>query len=219
MNTLTLKELEKLGECHRNATAPLHGMEDTAIIWMTASKWFGQLLSLARRQLEQQEGLLGSPEGVRPPVLRVDSSSADVPPLGEGELGDLFCKDASGQAFWMEVSHPDGVRISDVVLRRDQVRSLIAHLQSWLSHGSFELKPASPVTNQPLGEKVDPGEGWRLLEEGEYLQEGDGFLMPNCSDWISYECRPDIFRGSKATGCPVKDYAHTWPWRRRVDVS
>lgn len=69
--------------------------------------------------------------------------------------------------------------------------------------------------------KADPGEGWRLLEENEPLQEGDGFLDPNCAyGWIDFACRPDLFRGGGKDGtwyfCPKRDYAHTWPWRRKV---
>ena len=65
------------------------------------------------------------------------------------------------------------------------------------------------------------GVGWRLLQEGEPLQEGDGFLHPDYPGfWTDYKCRPDIFRGGGAEGTwyhvPARDYAHTGPWRRRV---
>lgn len=57
---------------------------------------------------------------------------------------------------------------------------------------------------------VDVGEGWRLLAQGEGLKIGDGFLHPETSLWIDFDCRPDIFRGDK-------QIAHTWLWRRRVE--
>lgn len=65
------------------------------------------------------------------------------------------------------------------------------------------------------------GVGWRLLQEGEPLQGGDGFLHPDYPGfWTDYKCRPDIFRGGGTTGTwyhvPPRDFAHTWPWRRRV---
>lgn len=57
----------------------------------------------------------------------------------------------------------------------------------------------------------DPGEGWRLLTEGEKLQEGDGYQHPEFGElWIDYACRPDLFRGE------FNEVAHTWPWRRRI---
>lgn len=69
--------------------------------------------------------------------------------------------------------------------------------------------------------RADVGEGWILLAEGTPLQPGDGFLHPDYPDfWTDYECRPDIFRGGGSVGSryrvPKRDYAHTWPWRRRV---
>lgn len=67
---------------------------------------------------------------------------------------------------------------------------------------------------------VDPGEGWRLLAEGEPLKQGDGYAHPAYEGWIDYSCRPDIFRGGGINGSwyyvPRNDTAHTYPWRRRV---
>lgn len=77
-----------------------------------------------------------------------------------------------------------------------------------------ELADAVPGPMEVSG--VVPGVGWRLLTEGEPLLEGDGFLHPEHEGvWLDYACRPDIFRGNNVLGCPKKDYAHTWPWRRR----
>ena len=69
--------------------------------------------------------------------------------------------------------------------------------------------------------RADPGAGWRLLNEGEPLQAGDGFLHPDYPGfWTDYECRPDIFRGGGSAGSwyhvQKNDNAHTWPWRRRI---
>jgi hypothetical protein len=69
---------------------------------------------------------------------------------------------------------------------------------------------------------VELGNGWRLLVEGEPLRPGDGFQHPDIPDtWIDYACRPDIFRGCGKEGewyyVPQRDFAHTWPWRRRLD--
>jgi len=61
------------------------------------------------------------------------------------------------------------------------------------------------------------GEGWELLKEGEPLKPGDGFAHPDYPGfWSDYECRPDLFRGSEATGCPKNETAHTYPWRRKT---
>lgn len=130
-------------EYHRLGTAPIHGMDDKVIMMSAATQWFGQLLSLARRQLEQES--LGKGEAPSCAAQTQACAVPDVAPLGEGERGDLFCKDASGQAFWMENSPPDGVRIACIVLSRSQVPSLIAHLQRWLDTGSFALN----TTSQP----------------------------------------------------------------------
>lgn len=70
--------------------------------------------------------------------------------------------------------------------------------------------------------KIPIVEGWKLLEEGESLKEGDGFLHPDFpNSWIDYKCRPDIFKGSGQNGgwyvVPKNDTAHTWPWRRRIE--
>ncbi len=67
--------------------------------------------------------------------------------------------------------------------------------------------------------QTDVGEGWMLLPEGTPLKPGDGFLSPYFLCWIDYACRPDMFRGFGKDGdwyhVPKRDYAHTWPWRRR----
>lgn len=73
-----------------------------------------------------------------------------------------------------------------------------------------------------MAEKVEPGLGWRLLNEGEKLRRGDGFQHPEHPGvWVDYACRPDIFRGCGTEGAayfvPERDYAHTWPWRRRLE--
>lgn len=78
-----------------------------------------------------------------------------------------------------------------------------------------------PGSVQEAPNAIDPGEGWRLLEEGEPLLPGDGFLDPHSKGlWVSYECRPAIFTGSGKEGyygfCPKNDTAHTWPWRRKI---
>jgi hypothetical protein len=57
--------------------------------------------------------------------------------------------------------------------------------------------------------KINPGKGWRLLKEGERIKIGDGYLHPHYDKWFSFECRPDLFRDDK-------EFAHTWPWRRRL---
>lgn len=69
----------------------------------------------------------------------------------------------------------------------------------------------TPNITKPSGFGVDPGEGWRLLNEGEPLQEGDGFLSPyyHQGTWIDFVCRPDKFRGAGMV-------AKSWPWRRRM---
>lgn len=72
-----------------------------------------------------------------------------------------------------------------------------------------------------MAEKVAPGNGWQLLVEGEPLRPGDGFQRPDYPGvWVDYACRPDIFRGCGTEDSwyfvPKRDYAHTWPWRRRV---
>lgn len=88
------------------------------------------------------------------------------------------------------------------------------------SEGSPEGPSTASGSKPSQWPDVLPGEGWRLLEPGEPLQEGDGFLDPDYHTeiWIDYACRPDIFRGNKGLGCPVRDYAHTWPWRRKTNV-
>lgn len=53
------------------------------------------------------------------------------------------------------------------------------------------------------------GEGYRLLEHGEELKEGDGFLHPDYNYWIDFKCRPDLFRKDQ-------EFAHLWPWRRKI---
>lgn len=132
------------------------------------------LLSLARRQLEQREG---SPEGVRPPVPRVDSSSADVLPLGPlRHPGVIDFKDAAGMLGYLTQSQERVMTGTDyavpVAFDREQVRSLIAHLQSWLSHGSFELG------NQP----VQGDSGWQDIatapKDGKFLVLAEASGLP-----------------------------------------
>lgn len=70
---------------------------------------------------------------------------------------------------------------------------------------------------------IYPGDGWRLLNDGEPLRAGDGFLSPDHNGhWLDYACRPDIFKGGGTEGtwyfCPRADYAHTWPWRRKIEA-
>lgn len=74
-----------------------------------------------------------------------------------------------------------------------------------------------------LQNDIQVGEGWELLPEGTPLKPGDGFLHPDFNgEWVDYACRPDIFTGGGTKGSwyfvPKKDYAHTWPWRRRVST-
>jgi hypothetical protein len=64
------------------------------------------------------------------------------------------------------------------------------------------------------------GRGWRLLEKGERLEPGDGFMHPDQPGmWIDHACRPDLFTGGGSKGtyyfCPKDDTAHTFPWRRK----
>ncbi len=68
-----------------------------------------------------------------------------------------------------------------------------------------------PPYVEPEAPKVDPGEGWHLLLEGEPLRPGDGFKHPDYPQipWVAYDCRPDIFRGEG------KEVASKWPWRRK----
>jgi len=51
--------------------------------------------------------------------------------------------------------------------------------------------------------QIDPGKGWRLLEEGEPLADGDEFYSPESKRWIPREER---------------QLGIAWPWRRRVEV-
>lgn len=59
--------------------------------------------------------------------------------------------------------------------------------------------------------KIDPGKGWRLLEEGEPLMEGDSFKSPHAKLWLDFRARSKDFRNDR-------QFAHTWPWRRRVEA-
>lgn len=97
--------------------------------------------------------------------------------------------------------------------------ALIARAESLGMDGFDPDKFGKKVAKKTIAKKEMPdvGNGWRLLSEGEPLKPGDGYWCPNYDYWISFECRPSIFRGCPATGCPKKDYAHTWPWRRRID--
>lgn len=77
-----------------------------------------------------------------------------------------------------------------------------------------------PGSVQDVPKVMDPGEGWRLIEDGDPLLPGDGFMDPRIGVWIAYECRPDIFRGAGTKGSsyhvPKNDTAHTYPWRRKI---
>ena len=69
------------------------------------------------------------------------------------------------------------------------------------------LEEYSPKSN------YNAGLGWRFLSEGEPLQKGDGYIHPDFgTTWIDFESRPAIFRG------PEKEFAHLWPWRRRIEA-
>ena len=66
--------------------------------------------------------------------------------------------------------------------------------------------PVAPGFN-PTGltdNEVHPD--WRLLEENEPIQPGDGFM--DRDEWISYECRPDIFRGNVTAALFVSTSIH-----------
>lgn len=60
------------------------------------------------------------------------------------------------------------------------------------------------LTPHEVGEKY----GWRLLNEGEPLQEGDGFWHPDVAQWLVLPCRPELLREGGFI-------AHTFPHRRK----
>lgn len=102
-------------------------------------------------------------------------------------------------------------------IARKKCYETLAELDGYHAENPEGLRP--PVQESLTAEAdvppaVEPGEGWRLLEEGEPLQEGDGFLMPDYPKWISFECRADLFRRDRGG----RDCAHTWPWRRKVET-
>ncbi len=95
-----------------------------------------------------------------------------------------------------------------------------------LSVARQDLETIKTTSRAALGDIENaqpcPGAGWRLLNEGEPLQPGDGFQHPDQpGQWIDYDCRPNLFRGAGIEGTayytPKREWAHTWPWRRRVE--
>jgi hypothetical protein len=151
MSTLTLKELQEI--------------QINLKYFCNGSFRFGEakleaILSLARRQLEQQEG---SPEG--PSTTRsacAPPAHSDVPPLGEWRPQDTLMwervsfEDAFGDSCCLS-SKPKGVSLigaNGVEFSKEQIPSLIAHLQSWLLTGSFQLG------NQP----VQSDSGWLPID-------------------------------------------------------
>ena len=42
-----------------------------------------------------------------------------------------------------------------------------------------------------ISEYIDPGEGWRLLEEGELIEDGDHYLCPSREEWTSSTGNPN----------------------------
>jgi hypothetical protein len=90
------------------------------------------------------------------PCAGSGAAVTDVPPLGDiTSSGSLLFVDEDGDKgeFWL--SGPDdgfGVYTSEngLFLKRNQVPSLIAHLQAWLLTGSFTLTP-------PVSTKIDSG--------------------------------------------------------------
>jgi hypothetical protein len=157
------------------------------------------------------------------------ASSADVPPA-DRDPASLFSRMAVAiRAAGHELSayHLTGQPSKSFTHSETLVLSLgdlIAELNRMpvYSHPtgaspSQPLHATDTVKASPEGSvcEVKPGEGWRLLQEGEPLQEGDGFLMPDYPKWISFECRADIFRRDRGG----RDYAHTYPWRRRITTA
>lgn len=142
MSTLTLKELEEILELFgKSELSEIHlGRFDEKI-----SETLPELLSLARRQLEQEA--VGKREAPSCSDQTKDCAVPDVGPLGEvmRSGADIYFKDEIGDpAFMMgtrtgvEIGLEDG---ASVAFTKDQLPLLIAHLQSWLDHGTFELKP------------------------------------------------------------------------------
>lgn len=102
-------------------------------------------------------------------------------------------------------------------------RKALNPLSTLAQGGGQTCNPDGEIPSSPKSDPLavaDPGNGWRLLNEGEQLQEGDGFLDPHLKVWVDYVCRPDLFRGGGLKGSwyfvPKNDTAHTWPWRRRA---
>jgi hypothetical protein len=91
-------------------------------------------------------GKPGGPSATRESLDRV---GADVPPLGEIQNnGDLSFYDDSGHELYLIPCTGKIVIVSEMGsnLRKSEVQSLIAHLSTWLSTGSFSLTP--PVSTQ-----------------------------------------------------------------------
>lgn len=147
MNTLTLKDIEYIEPLWSSILGGIEDIFSSSDDIEDVRRVLDGCLSLARRQLEQP---LGGPEGVRTPASAcAPPVHSDVPPLGVIEKD----KEKRETILFGDVDG-DGVRITGsklgqiwvdsdgfFALHADSVKSLCAHLQSWLDTGSFELQP------------------------------------------------------------------------------
>ena len=69
------------------------------------------------------------------------------------------------------------------------------------------LKAEQPQPEQPAEETPNPGDGWRILNEGEIIEKGDEFIFGKVNEWI-----PVL---TAAVGNTLYDY-NVGRFRRRI---
>jgi hypothetical protein len=163
MNTLTLEELTEIEDLVKEldyAKQPDEMAHALSRLEHRLRLRCASLLSLARRQLEQQEAQ-GSPEGIRPPTSAcAPPADSDVLPFKVERYGNVEFEDRFGDKMFLkrrpETQTMEILILSDegISLKEKNVRSLIAHLQSWLDTGSFELKPQTVEGGSPQAVKI-----------------------------------------------------------------